>query len=183
MNENDIPVVNIRPGEIDDCWDIGKVQVDSYKKAYAGIFPKVYLDRFSYDEQKKDWRTWFSSRSGEILFVAAIQAEEIVGYALGRPSPGGIDPFDSELIALHVTGMHQGRGIGQRLFVATAEALKLLGCNSLMLWTTEANPVRAWYEHLGGALIGTKAWGGNPYYGVDVNEVAYGWADIEDLTC
>ena len=51
----------------------------------------------------------------------------------------------------------------------------------MMLWTTEANPVRAWYERLGGAVIDTKPWGGNPYYGVEVNEVAYGWDDIEIL--
>ena len=47
-----------------------------------------------------------------------------------------------------------------------------------MLWTLAGNPVRQWYQGLGGREIGEKS------YLVDdwrVVEVGYGWPDIRSL--
>jgi GNAT superfamily N-acetyltransferase len=155
--------------------------VDSYRTAYAGIFPQAYLDHFTYQEQTQDWRDLFSAGLEDVLYVVETDAGEIVGYALGRPGLCDIPPYDSELVALHVRPVYQGKGIGRCLIAAVARQLQGRGCTSLMLWVLEKNPARALYERLGGQRVGEKDWDGNAEFGMDVKEVAYGWPNIERL--
>ena len=51
------------PGGFDEGTGIARVQVDSYRAAYAGIIPQRYLDQFSYEEQEQDWRDWITAVS------------------------------------------------------------------------------------------------------------------------
>jgi ribosomal protein S18 acetylase RimI-like enzyme len=174
--------IAIRKAEISDSPGLARVQVDSYCTAYADIFPQVYLDHFTYEEQEQDWCNLFEAGTEDELYVAVSEAGEVVGYALGRLLADTEWPYDGELVALHVRKGHQRQGIGTRLVAAMAEQLQLRECASLMLWTLEDNgPARALYERLGGKLLGEKAWRGNEHFGVHVREVAYGWADIEEL--
>ena len=173
--------MNIRQAKIEDSVGLAQVQVDSYRIAYASIFPPAYLEQFTYEEQMQDWRDLLSSESKDVLYVAEADTGEIVGYALGRPGQRDIPSYDSELVAVHVRLAYRRQGIGRRLISAVAARLKQEGCMSLMLWTLAQNPSQALYERLGGQLIGEKAWGGNEAYGVVVREVAYGWPSIELL--
>jgi GNAT superfamily N-acetyltransferase len=165
----------IRKAQIEDSAGIARVQVDSYRTAYAGIFPQSYLDRFTYEEQEQDWRDLLTSEARDVLYVAEADAGEIVGYALGRPGMTGIPAYNSELVALHVRRTHQGQGIGRRLVGTIAEQLKRVGCTSLMLWVLEENPSRLFYEQLGGELLPER----QVTHGAV--EAAYGWAHIESL--
>ena len=174
--------MNIRHATLEDSAGIARVQVDSYRTAYAGIFPQSYLEQFTYEEQTQDWCDLLSVESADVLYVAETDTGEIVGYALGRPEPDEFPPYESELVAVHVRRAYQRQGIGRRLIAAVAAHLQREGCGSLMLWTLAQNPSRALYERLGGQLIGEKAWGGNEDFGVDVWEVAYGWSSIAPLS-
>jgi len=167
--------VRIRQATIEDSAGIARVQVDSYRTAYAGIFLQAYLDGFTYEEQEQDWRDWISSSSEDLLYVAELDTGEIVGYALARPDRGAVSPYDSELIALHVRGPYQRQGLGRRLVAAVAKRLAQRGSRSLMLWVLEENRARGFYERLGGQLLDERqVSGGRP-------EVAYGWSAIEVL--
>jgi ribosomal protein S18 acetylase RimI-like enzyme len=174
-------VVETRRARVEDCAGLAEVQIDSYRTAYAGFFPQSYLDRFTYEEQEKDWHDLLSIGLEAVLYVAESDVGEMVGYALGRPGPSDIPPYDGELVALHIHHSHQRQGIGHQLIMAVARHLKQLGCTSLMLWVLEENPARALYERLGGQVIGDRDWGGNDQFGVEVKEVAYGWSNIERL--
>jgi ribosomal protein S18 acetylase RimI-like enzyme len=125
--------MQIRKVRMQDCASIARVQVDSYRTAYAGILPQEYLAHFSYTEQEQDWRDLLSSEQRDILSVAETGAGEIVGYALGRPGQSDIVPYDGELAALHVRRPYQRQGIGRRLVAAIAKQLGRRGCSSLML--------------------------------------------------
>lgn len=173
--------MNIRQATLEDSAGIAHVQVDSYRTAYAGIFPQSYLEHFTYEEETQDWRDLLSGASADVLYVAETETGEIVGYALGRLGLTDIPPYDSELVALHVRRAYQRQGIGQRLIAAVATRLQQEGCNSLMLWTLAQNPSRGLYERLGGQWLGEKDWGGNEEFAVDVQEVAYGWSSIAPL--
>ena len=178
-------VLQIRHAKVEDSPALARVQVDSYRTAYAGILPQAYLDHFTYEEQEQDWRKLLSaarssaSATDDILLVAETQAGEIAGYALGRPGPTGIPPYDSELVALHVRQTHQRLGIGRQLISAVAGQLQQRGCKALLLWTLAMNPVRTLYEGLGGQLVGEK----ESQLGEDciAIDVAYGWPDITKL--
>lgn len=173
--------MNLRQATIEDSAGIAHVQVDSYRSAYAGIFPQPYLEHFTYEEETQDWCDLLSAEFADVLYVAETETGEIVGYALGRPGLSDIPPYDSELVALHVRRAYQRQGIGRRLIAAIAACLKQEGCISLMLWTLAQNPSRTLYERLGGQLLAEKDWGGNEEFGVAVQEVAYGWLDIGQL--
>jgi ribosomal protein S18 acetylase RimI-like enzyme len=168
--------VQIRKAQIEDSAELAEVQVDSYRTAYAGIFPQTYLDQFSYEEQQQDWRDWISSRPEDLLDVAESATGEIVGYALARRGLTEIPPYDSELIALHVLRSHQRQGIGRRLVAAVAGQLRQRGSRSLMLWVLEENGARGFYERLGGRPLDDSkvSW-------CDAIEVSYGWPAIEVL--
>ena len=168
--------MHIRRARLDDCAGLARVQVDSYRTAYAGIMPQDYLDHFTYEEQEQDWRDLLSDATGDILLVAVADSGEVAGYALDRPGETEVAPYDSELVALHVRCPHHGQGIGCQLVSAMAEQLRQRGCRSFMLWVLEENGSRGFYERLGGQLLDeTKHSGAGPL------EVAYGWPAIEHL--
>jgi ribosomal protein S18 acetylase RimI-like enzyme len=168
--------VQIHKARIEDSARMAKVQVDSYRMAYAGIFPQAYLDQLSYEEQEQDWRDWMTSRPEDLLYLAEMTTGEIAGYALACPGPTEIPPYDSELIALHVLPGHQRQGIGRQLVAAVAGQLQQRGCRSLMLWVLEENGARGFYERLGANLLDKSkvSWCG-------ALEVAHGWPAIEVL--
>ena len=168
-------LTEIRKARLEDAAGLARVQVDSYRTAYAGIFPQSYLDAFTYEEQEGDWRDLLSWGGDEVLYVAEFGSGEIVGYALGRPGPCAIQPYDGELVAWHVRRPFQGQGVGRRLVAAVAEQLKREGFRSLMLWVLEVNPTRALYERMGGRLLDAQQ------VSHGAVEVAYGWPDIERL--
>ncbi|MEW5871547.1 MAG: hypothetical protein AB1894_19895 [Chloroflexota bacterium] len=43
--------MKIRHATLEDSAGIAGVQVESYRRAYAGILPQSYLDHFTYEEQ------------------------------------------------------------------------------------------------------------------------------------
>jgi len=178
--------MNIRQATIEDSAALARIQVDSYRAAYAGLLPDrpesaAYLDHFTYEEQEQDWRDLILAGMEDVLLVAEDEEGTLVGYALGRSGPAGIAPYDGELVALHVRRSHQRQGIGRALVTAVAGQLRARGCTALMLWVLEENaPARAFYERLGGRLIGAQT----THLGegdVEAGEVAYGWLVAANL--
>ncbi len=171
--------MHIREAQIEDSAGIARVQVDSYRTAYAGLLPQWFLDHFTYEEQTQDWRDLMSAEARDLLYVALADSGEVAGYALARPTASEQAPGEGELVALHVHRTQQGRGLGRALIAAAAEGLRQRGSTSLMLWVLEGNTrARAIYEHLGGRL------GGEQYFDIDefrAKEVAYRWPDISVL--
>ena len=167
--------MRIRGAMIEDAAGIARVQVDSYRTAYAGIWPESVLGRLSYGEQEQDWRDWISANPDDVLYVAELDTGEIVGYALARCGPTEIAPYDSELIALHVLLPHQRQGWGRSLVATIARELQDRGCKSLMLWVLQENRARRFYERLGGKLLNRQKLSGSK------PEVAYGWLVIDVL--
>lgn len=170
--------IKIRAADVDDSAGIAHVQVTSYRTAYKDFFPPRYFEQMTQAEQTQEWRAWLSDELHEPIRIAENEAGEIIGYAFGKKHLTAFEGFDSELVALHVLPNAQHNGIGSKLFFAIADELKTSGANSLMLWTIKENPVRAFYERLGGALIGEKS------YDVDdmtVTKVAYGWKNMNEL--
>ena len=165
--------IHIRPAYPQDAAAIARIQVDGYRSAYSGILPQDYLDQFSYDDQESDWIQLLTSGTQDVVLVAATGDPPLAGYALGRPQASFGAPYDSELVSLHIRRALHRRGIGHMLVSAMAASLASRGCSAMMLWVLEANPARAFYEHLGATLLeGHKLF-------VGAREVPYGWPDIQ----
>jgi ribosomal protein S18 acetylase RimI-like enzyme len=169
---------SIRPATPEDCPAIAVVQVDSYRAAYAGLFPQAYLDQFSYEDQARDWLTWMQKKPDDILLVAVTPENEVRGYMLARYQPEIYPGYDGELIALHVRPPLKGEGVGRALLRSAVEALVAKGSTKVMLWTLRGNPIRSWYERLGGTLLAEKRDWWDDW---EMVEVAYGWEDVPAL--
>ncbi|NTW01703.1 MAG: GNAT family N-acetyltransferase [Oscillochloris sp.] len=170
---------HIRTAMRDDCLDIAHTQVDSYRTAYAGLFPQPYLDHFTYAEQEQDWVDMFTTGTEDMLLVALSPEHHVVGYILARAQPEVFPGYDAEIVALHVRTSFQKRGIGTALLHQAVQHLLARGCRSVMLWTLKDHRARQWYEKLNGTLVGEKS------YEVDdwtVHEVAYGWSELAMLS-
>ena len=168
--------MQIRGARPEDSPGIAKVQIDSYRSAYAGICPAEDLDALSLEEQERDWLDWFDMHPEDVLLVAEDDKGRIAGYALGR-AESSLPGFDGELIALHVREKNQRMGIGRLLLWTMARELRRSGCTSLMLWIYEASAAHAFYDRMGAErLEAEQAGDGQP------REVARGWASIESVT-
>jgi ribosomal protein S18 acetylase RimI-like enzyme len=168
----------VRRATLKDCPGIAKTQVDSYRTAYAGLFPQPYLDHFTYEEEEQDWRDLLSADLDDILLVAVSPEDQVLGYVLARANPDSYPGYDAEVIALHVNRSQQGEGIGKALMRSAVEQLIERNCQSVMLWTLKENKVRTWYAQLDGQLIAEKSQQVNDWV---VYEVAYGWKNIIHL--
>jgi len=171
-------LVKIRNANRRDCASLARVQVDSYRSAYAGLFPPGYLAHFSYEEQQKDWLESFSRHPDDILLAAETPQGQMIGYLLARVDANNFPGFDAEIIALHVNKATQRGGAGKALLHRAVSILIKRGCMSVMLWTLRENPVRRWYEALGGELLGEKEFEVDDW---TIREVAYGWKPINLL--
>ncbi len=168
----------IRNAVLEDCSGIAKTQVDSYRTAYAGLFPPAYLEHFTYAEEEQDWVEILTTNTDDIVLVAISEEKQVVGYVLARAEPDIFPGYDSEIIALHVRQPFQGKGIGRQLLSHAIKALIARGCKSVMLWTLKDNRTRQWYEKLNGKLVGEKSYA---VEGWEISEVAYGWEEITTL--
>jgi ribosomal protein S18 acetylase RimI-like enzyme len=167
-----------RPAVIQDSPSLARIQVDSYRGAYAAIMPQDYLDQFTYEEQEQDWRELLSEESPDILLVAERPDGQLAGYTLGRPVLTDLDGYDSELVALHVRRSEQGLGAGCGLMVAMAGRLQERGCRAMMLWVPAANDsAQTFYLRLGGQRLDAGR-----TTSTGAIELAFGWPDIGRLT-
>jgi len=168
--------IHIRPARREDAAALARIQVDSYRSAYAGIFPQEYLDQFSYDGQEVDWLELLTSGHPDVILIAEAGDALPAGYAVGRTQASYDAPYDSEIVSLHVQRSLHRRGVGRRLVSATAGNLAAHGCTAMMLWVLEANPARAFYQRLGAIQLD----GRKPM--INAYEVAFGWPDIRAIT-
>ena len=62
-------MIRVRQARPVDCPGIARVQVDSYRTAYAGLFPEDYLAQFSYEEQAQEWQARIDPHLLEHLLI------------------------------------------------------------------------------------------------------------------
>lgn len=171
-------MAQIRKARFEDCSAIAQTQVDSYRNAYVGLFPPAYLDHFTVEEQTQDWKDWLAEHPDDLLLVALSADQQVMGYILARKENDIYPGYAAEVIAIHVRQVYKWQGVGRALFYDAVTSLKVGGCQSVMLWTLQKNPIREWYEKLGGKLIAEKSFAVDDW---TIVEVAYGWEDLGSL--
>ncbi len=177
---NSFPILT-RSAAPSDCSAIARIQVDSYRTAYASLLPVDYLAAFTYEEQTQDWLDLLSAgRAGELLLVAETTPGEICGYALARRAADPQAAFDCELVALHVRPGSYRQGAGRALMAETARRMHALGCRSLGLWVLDGSPACQFYERLCGQQRGEQ------FFAIEEldlrrREIGYVWDDITTL--
>jgi ribosomal protein S18 acetylase RimI-like enzyme len=172
--------MRIREATSDDAAAIARVHVESWRTAYRGILPDDFLDRLTAESREARWRERVSNPALE-QFILVVEAEpdRPVGFAFGGPERDGTPGYDGEIYAIYLLAERRRQGIGRQLMDASARYLMNRGFAAAMLWALEANRhARAFYEALGGQLIGRKT---RVIADTPQIEVAYGWPDLAEL--
>jgi GNAT superfamily N-acetyltransferase len=177
------PRIRIRPATVEDAAGIAEVQVATWRTAFRGIVADRTLERMRVDQRTERWREVLD-RAGRIAFVAEAgrgTTRRIVGFVDGGANRDVGTPFEvysGELRAIYVLESHQRGGTGTRLVRALVDWLLNAGHRSMVVWTLEASPFRAFYMAHGGSPVGARE--------VQIDEapyasVAYAWDDLGAL--
>ena len=164
----------VRPALPGDAAAVGRVHVEAWRSAYAGLLPTEALVGMSAARHAGQVRHLIQQG------VSVLVAEEggmVVGFCTaGRPRTPGL--ADGEIETLYVLDDWREHGAGRALLRAAAAALAERGCRSLFLWVLERNPSRFFYQRLGGraAQRGTAYVSGQPFA-----QMAYVWDPIGSL--
>jgi GNAT superfamily N-acetyltransferase len=169
--------MHIRPGKVSDAAAVARVQVDTWRTAYAGIMPDEVLEQLSYERSTERWQNNLSSTTG-FFYLAENDSGEVVGFAIGGREREGNTTYEGEIYAIYVLEAYQVRGIGRQLVAAMAQRLLEEQIDSMLIWVLADNPSRAFYEVLGGELVYQKK---DTIRGVVMDKAGYGWRDLRPL--
>ncbi|MGD0632435.1 MAG: GNAT family N-acetyltransferase [Terracidiphilus sp.] len=163
--------VKIRRAVLDDAESIGLVQVESWRKTYAGIVPDAYLESLNMEKHAFMWRQ--ELRAGRIFVFVAEDPWGIFGFIAGGAIREPIKGYDAELYAIYLMPARQRRGEGQELVLTLREALLMESYSSMIVWVLERNlPAVSFYKRLGGLPIAQKT---IDIGGTALSDLAFGW--------
>jgi GNAT superfamily N-acetyltransferase len=175
--------IRVRTAALPDAEAIGALHVASWKETYAGILPAAMLAELSVGARADMWRSVLDPSKG--IERAAVVAEvdgQLVGFGSCGPQRDSRlagAGFSAEFGAIYLLRSHQGRGGGRSLLAAMSGNLSSAGHSAASLWVLRENePARAFYERLGGIVVGERTETGA--HGALV-ETAYGWRDLRAL--
>ena len=180
-------VITIRRARKTDASAIGRVHVETWRSAYAGLLPDTMLARMS-DVRQSAWWSRAIADPGESrgIFVADDEEAGVIGFGSCGPVreipdafQGGLDGTETrvgEVFTLYVEPDFQNQGFGRRLLDAMFRQLRADGFDTAILWMLARNPTRFFYEGLGGAQVGRRA---DRMGGTEVDEVAYAWRGLD----
>jgi ribosomal protein S18 acetylase RimI-like enzyme len=176
-------MIRIRRAAKADAAAIGRVHVETWQAAYAGMLPDAMLAGMSDVRQSSYWSRLLSDpREARGVFVADDRDRGVVGFGSCGPvrdPPEGLNGTETrvgEIYTLYVEPDFQNGGLGRRLLDALFRQLRADGCDTAVLWMLADNPTRFFYEGLGGQRVGERT---DTMGGVDVDEQAYAWRDLE----
>ena len=143
----------IRPGVISDTEQIGKLHVRVWRETYQDLMDGDFLAGIKETERIDEWLEIFRAESGEVIYVAHDQADELVGFASAGITSDADAPRTLELFVLNTLSHYHGTGMAVELLDA------VLPDRNAMLWVVENNQrAIAFYQKQGFALDGAKKW-------------------------
>jgi ribosomal protein S18 acetylase RimI-like enzyme len=163
----------IRPATPADASAIAKLDVETWRAAYAGLLSSNYLVGLSERRREAGWRSVILHEPRDVR-VAVDAGGGILGFGSCGPSRGERG-FTGEVFTLYVDPDLHNRGIGRRLLLALFRRLVAAGRNSAIVWVLRDNPSRFFYERLGGRRVARKTL---TVGAAAVEALAYGWPDL-----
>jgi GNAT superfamily N-acetyltransferase len=165
-------VLSIRQARPEDAPQIARVYIDSWHDTYAGILPSRMLCAMTSKGQTARWRAAIRARGRESVLVAEYGKHGVIGMASFGPARDGAIGFDGEIYTLYVDPTFYGRGSGRALMQGAFGVLRKRGQSSCIIWAHAKNPVRFFYEAMGGRLIAERT---AHMMGDAVPENGFGW--------
>jgi ribosomal protein S18 acetylase RimI-like enzyme len=137
----------VRAAEVEDADAIGRIHVDSWRHAYAGLMDDDLLADLDASRRAQVWRERLLA--GAAAMAVAERGGVVVGFV--GFGPGLATPESTgQVYAVYVDPVVQGTGVGAALMNHAVAALAAQRFADAVLWVLEDNPVaRAFYERGG----------------------------------
>lgn len=155
---------------------MGRIYVDAWQDTYPGLLPDRGLLAMVPGRHAAHWAQSISRQNPKEAFLVATRPDYgVIGLASAGPSRTRDLPFGAEVFTLYVDPNHQRLGAGRALLECLFNAMRQAGQRSAVIWALDGNPVRTFYEQLGGGEVArrTRVTFSEPH-----EEVAYGWPDL-----
>ncbi len=143
----------VRPATVADAATLGRVRVETWRDAYAGILPDAELRRLDPRRSAQRLRHAMGTRRGQVLLAVQEPGEAAFGYAWAGPQPDREFGFRGEIYELYLQPRYQQRGAGRRLLSATLWHLAEHALWPALVWSLAKNPARHFYEACGGRQV------------------------------
>lgn len=156
-----------------DATGVATIQVDCWRRAYAGIIPDKYLAALDINKKAKTWEDGLSLNP-DVIRIVALERNVPLGFVAGleNRSSAFYPEIASEAWSIYVHPDHWKKGIGKSLLLAFMDEMRKLNHQSMIVWVLEENfPARAFYESMGGLLQDQKQT--QTFGGKSLSEVAY----------
>lgn len=151
---------DVRPPRLGDADEMGRMHVQTWREAYAGIMSDDYLAALDPAARASRWTQIAAAEAegraaeeGSVTRVAADpETGDLIGFSTVANARDDDPPVPTELIAINVLAAHHGRGAAGQLLAAT------LGDRAAYLWVVEGNGrAQAFYRKYGFELDGARA--------------------------
>ena len=160
----------IRAAAADDANAIGRIQVETWTTAYAGLLPQETIDAFDVGARQAMWREGLdrTPRPGSATFVALVD-DEIVGFASVGASHS--EEGTGELYAIYVHPARWGLGAGRALMDRAEASMRDSGFPAALLWVLAGNErAERFYRTAGWEQDGDRV---DDFQGATVTELRY----------
>ena len=165
--------ITIRAARPGDARRIARLDVETWRAAYAGILATPFLVGLSAPRRELGWATVIEREPRDVR-VAIDGDGNILGFgSCGRNRDSA--EAAGEVFTLYVAPDWQNQGIGRALLLALFERLVAQGCKSAIIWVLRDNPGRFFYHRLGGREVRHKAF---VVGGKQIEAAGFAWGDL-----
>ena len=155
----------VRAARGSDAADVARIQVECWRRGYAGLIPDPVLAELTSDDACGQWRErWAEAISkpptSRHRVLVATSTGEAVGFASVGPAsdPDRWPATDAELFELRIAPGLTGHGHGGRLLNAVADTLAEDRFSRVSAWVLEADTaMRRFLETAGWAGDGARS--------------------------
>ncbi|OLF10791.1 GNAT family N-acetyltransferase [Actinophytocola xanthii] len=138
----------VRPAVPADAGEIARIQLDTWRTAYADLLPEAVLEGLDAEQAALTWRQ--TIEQGPALVFVAVEGPYLVGFCAAGPAPqdetadaAGSPAKDVETVALVSTLLVEPRwgrrGHGGRLLAEAGRAMRDAGSTRGITWVPEAD--------------------------------------------
>ncbi|SHG77214.1 L-amino acid N-acyltransferase YncA [Jatrophihabitans endophyticus] len=153
--------VSVRAARPDDAAEIGRIQVDTWRTAYAAFVPAAVLDSIDAAGAAEAWSAAVTAPpSPRHHVLVALEQQWRVGFAALGPAeelqPDDPEPATTGTVAAMLVEPRWGRrGHGSRLLAAVVDHARADGLTRLVTWIPEGDEAtRTFLESAGWAADG-----------------------------
>jgi len=162
----------VRAARHEDAQAVARVYIDSWHDTYPAILPTELLRAMTPKGQTSRWRAAIVAGGRERVLVAECPQHGVVGMTSFGPAQDKALGYDGEVYTLYVAPDFFNLGIGTLLLRSAFGALHSAGFTSCVIWAHARNPLRFFYEAMGGRLVAERS---RRMLGTAVPEAAFGW--------